>query len=413
MHNQYSGVITRFLRTDERLVLSKENEMPLVIEADGSKDLVFLQAFLSANSKKLLKDVSKYGAVLFRGFDINSDEDFEKTLLSIQGLRGMSDAFMSEEGRIHPDNVKFVLHTNAVYKTGGTLYLGGFHSENYYSTDVPSYISFCCLKPSVTGGETGIINMEKIYPYLDEELKNKLEKNTFFVSKWLVSEVAERYQMPVENIEILCEQFDIPIIGKGDGKFILMYKPSVFEDELTKKKSLQINFFEIKRLNDELRKCFLPDYKGKMWFWHRVVWKLPANVFSMIERISVALISFSYSPKDSIKIFQSKLKAYRLSKKPGNLPQFNDSKVGPCFSESDIKKLAFLMRDNYSSCLWKKGDLLLVDNKKVVHAGMPGSGPRLIRAIICNPIDMKYSYVDSGKLICRDRQGEGVGFYMR
>ena len=412
MHKQYTGVISRFLRHDERLVLSNENEMPLVIEADGSSDLTFLQTFLSDNSEQLLQDVSKYGAVLFRGFNISSDENFEKSLLSIKGLRGISDAFMSEEGRIHPDNAKFVLHTNAVYKTGGTLYLGGFHSENYYSTDVPSYISFCCLKPSVTGGETGLINMEKIYPHLDEELKNKLDKNTFFVSKWLVSAVAERYQISVEQIEILCKQFDIPIIGKGDGKFILMYKPSIFEDALTKKKSLQINLFEIKSLNDELRKCFLPDYQGKMWFWHRVVWKLPSNVFSVIERISVALISFSYSPKDSIKILLSKIKAYRLSEIPGNLPEFNDVRVGHCFTDQDIKKLAVLMRDNYSSCLWKKGDLLLVDNKKVVHAGMPGSGPRLIRAIICNPIDMKYSYVDSGTLICRDRAGESVGFYI-
>ena len=128
--------------------------------------------------------MATYGAVLLRGFDITSDEEFEKRVLSIKGLQGISDAFMSEEGRIHSDNLKYVLHTNAVYKTGGTLYLGGFHSENYYSPDVPTYICFCCLKPSKRGGETGMINMEKIYHSLDNELKQKLEKNTFFVAKW-------------------------------------------------------------------------------------------------------------------------------------------------------------------------------------------------------------------------------------
>ena len=118
--------------------------------------------------------------MLLRGFAVVSDEDFGKTVLAIQGFRGISDAFMSEEGRIHAGNLKYVLYTNAVYKTGGTLYLGGFHSENYYTPDVPSYICFCCFKPSVLGGETGLINMEKMYQHLDEELKKKLENNDFF-----------------------------------------------------------------------------------------------------------------------------------------------------------------------------------------------------------------------------------------
>ena len=121
--------------------------MPLVIEANGSTNIGFLQEFLASHSANLLEDISKYGAVLLRGFDIASDEDFENTILSIREFRGINEAFMSEEGRIHVGNLKFVLHTNAVYKTGGTPYLGGFHSENYYTPDVPGYVCFCCFKP--------------------------------------------------------------------------------------------------------------------------------------------------------------------------------------------------------------------------------------------------------------------------
>jgi hypothetical protein len=161
--------------------------------------------------------VAKYGAVLFRGFGVASDEDFENTVLSIKGLRGISEAFMSEEGRIHAGKSKFVLHTNSVYKTGGTLYLGGFHSENYYSSDVPAYISFCCLEPSLMGGETGIINMEKVYQSLDGDLKKKLEKTNFFVCKWLVSDVANRYKISEELIEKLCKRF-LLWLGQRSGR---------------------------------------------------------------------------------------------------------------------------------------------------------------------------------------------------
>lgn len=409
MH-EYAEVNTRFLHNDERLILSEEKHMPLVIEANSSKDLPFLHSFLAAHSEKILEDIATYGAVLLRGFDIASDEDFEKTLLSIKGFRGISEAFMSEEGRIHAGNCKYVLYTNAVYKTGGTLYLGGFHSENYYSTDVPSYISFCCFKPSLLGGETGLINMEKIYERLDDSLKKKLEKNSFFVGKWRVADIAERYQLSTERVEEICNHFDLPLVGEGPDKFVLMYKSSIFEHPFTKKKSLQINLFEILPLNAEMRKCFMNDYKGKTWFWHRFVWRLPAFVLKALEYVYLMFASFFYSPKESIKILISKLNVLKASNK---LPPFNREKVGSCFNAKEVKELAQLIRQYYSSCLWQKGDILIVDNRKVMHAGMPGAGSRLVRAMICNPIQMKYSFSEKACIDCSERDNETVGYYMK
>lgn len=411
MDNQYTDVKTRFLRKDERLILSEETEMPLVIEAFKSNHSQFLQEFLTTHSAKILNDLAKYGAILLRGFTIQSDEDFEKTILSIQGFRGISEAFMSEQGRIHVGNLKFVLHTNAVYKTGGTLYLGGFHSENYYTPDVPTYICFCCFKPSTLGGETGLVNMEKVYQQLDGSLKDRLEKNTFFVTKWPISDVAERYHISEEKIEKICKYFDLPVIGDYK-KFILMYKPSIFEHPLTKKKSLQINLFEVPQLNTEMRRTFANDYKGKAWFWHRFVWRLPPFIFHSLETISVMLISFFHSPKESIKILRSKFYAYRQENKKSKSHTFNKVKVGSCFSDKEASDLALLMRKYYSSCLWQSGDILLVDNMKIAHAGMPGSGPRLIRAMICNPLDMKYSFEAPGYLNCKIRTTETIGHFM-
>lgn len=412
MEHEYAGVKTRFLNPDERLFTSDEKEMPLVLEADKSTDLAFLQNFIADNSEKLIADISKYGAVLLRGFEITTDEAFEKTMLSMRGFQGISEAFMSEHGRIHVGNLKYVLHTNAVYKTGGTLYLGGFHSENYYTPDVPSYIYFCCYKPSLCGGETGLVNMEKVYEHLEADLKERLEKKPFFVSKWLVSEAAERYQLSEEKIEEICKQFNLPIVGNGSEKFILMYKPSIFEHPITKKKALQINLFELLTLNAAMRKCFINDYKGKTWFWHRLVWRLPSFVFTTLEFIYVTCASFIYSPKESFNILKTKLNTFMAEKNKKDLPPFDDVKVGSCFTEKNVKNLAKLIRSYYSSCLWKSGDILLVDNKKVAHAGMPGAGPRLVRAMISNPIDMSYTFMQSGTVYCKERETGTVGYYM-
>lgn len=406
--NTYDGVTTRFLRKDERLISSAETEMPLVFEAKERKDIKFLQEFLKANSEKLMEEVGKYGALLFRGFDIQSDKDFEDTILSINGLHGISDAFMAEHGRERVGDLKYVLHTNTIYKTGGTLYLGGFHSENYYSPDVPAYISFCCHKPAELGGETGLVNLEKVYEQLSEDLKKKLEANPYFVDKWLVSDVAERYKIDPSKVEEICHQFDLPIVGEGEDKLILMYKPSIFLNPVTHKKALAINFFSLPTLDHALRKCFLNDYKGKTWFWHRFFWKMPSLLFKAIENIAVFFIALFYSPKELFQISKSKWKTDRAFKKLNE----KVSRVDSCFTEAEIKHLAGLMRQFYCSTLWQKGDILLLDNRKVTHAGMPGQGSRQVRALIANPLQMKYTQAQSGCLTCQDRKTNSIGYYI-
>lgn len=411
MH-QYANVTTRFLRQDERFVSSDEHDMPLVIESSGVSDAGFLQGFLNRHSAELLSDISRYGAVLLRGFDITSDADFEKTILSIQGLTGISEAFMSEEGRIPVENATFVLHTNAVYKTGGTLYLGGFHSENYYSTDVPAYICFCCFEPSRMGGETGMVNMKKIYQQLDSTLQNKLEKNAFFVSEWLLSDVAKRYQASIETIQNICKRFDLPIVGEGPDALIRMYKPNVLENPVTLDKSLHINLFEIYRLNAALRQCFMNDYSGKNWALHRFVWKIPKHLFKLIKYVYMMFASFFYSPKQSMGILLSKIRLHAALKKQPADALFHKKRVGSCFSATEVSQLARLIRQNYSSCLWKKGDILLIDNTQVMHAGMPGAGKRQLRAMICNPIAMNYSPTEPGLKTCQQKTSETVGLCM-
>jgi alpha-ketoglutarate-dependent taurine dioxygenase len=397
--NNYKGVTTRFLKNYERLILSEEKEMPLVIEAAELKSSQFLSDFLKSNATEIINDLAQYGAVLLRGFDVSSDNQFEKIILSIPHFRGIKEAFMAENGRVHVGDLKYVLHTNSVYKTGGTLYLGGFHTENYYSPDVPGYICFYCNDPAPLGGETGIINTEKIYRNLNSDLKEKLEKSTFFVEKWLVSEVASRYKIDAQTVEKICLHFGLPVVGEDNKRFILMYKPHVFEHPLTKEKSLEINLFELPTLNTELRKLFLNDYKGKEWFWHRLFWRLPTGLFHAIEFLAVVFIAFFNSPKKSFNIVRTKMATYLASKKGHS---FSTTRVASCFTKQEIKQLARLMRDCYSSCIWRKGDILIIDNKKVAHAGMPGKGKRVIRAMICNRLDINYSLGGSGLVKAHD-----------
>lgn len=399
MLKTYPGVTVRFLRSDEQFIVSASNDMPLVIEANDVRDSQFLQTFLKEHSVAILNDITQYGAVLLRGFTISSSHDFEQTVLSITGMNGLRGAFMSEEGRIPADNLQYVLHTNAIYKTGGTLYLGGFHTENYYSPDVPSFICFCCLTPSKTGGETGLINTQKVYDALSAEIKEKLAKKTCFAAKWLVSEVALRYGITPREVEAMCQKMNLPIIGQYPHQIIVMYKPSVLIHPVTKRRNLQVNFFELPLLNKLLQQCFMQNYQGKQWFWNRVVWRLPRCVFHFLEKAYMSVASFIYSPKAFIKQLSIKIQMHRALRKA---PPYDKTTLNDCFTTDDVHQLAKNLHDNYVSCLWQKGDILLVDNKQVAHAGMPGRGKRVIRAMICNRLNMHYTSDGSGEVDGQD-----------
>lgn len=409
MEQRYVKVKTRRLRPDEKMIVSQDCEMPLVIEAKSQRDLPFLKNFLNKHSEKILSDISKHGAVLLRGFQVSSEYDFEDAILSIQGLRGIRHAFMSEEGRTPVGDLQYVLHTNAAYKTGGTLYLGGFHSENYYSPDVPAYICFYCQKPSERGGETGLVNMQKVYQHLPQTLKDKLEKNTYFVSKWLIGDIVRRYNISEETIKDLAIKFGLPILGKGKHQFVAFYKPSVYIHPDTKQRSLQINLFELAKLNPILRQRFMADYPGKDWFWHRFVWRLPAAFLKTLEKIYLAIGLFIYSRKEYYEACRSKILTFFAER---HLDFTQTQRVGSCFTDEDIELLAALIRQYYVSCLWQEGDILLVDNTQVAHAGMPGAGPRKIRALICNPLTIPYTSTASGCIVCTEKNDATIGHYM-
>ena len=400
---KYTGVITRFLDQKERLLFSQERTLPLVIEAQDDGSHSFLMNFMINYSNEIKQDIAMYGAVLFRGFNISSTLAFQQTILSIQGMQGISHVFMPDAGRIHVDNLKFVLHPDSlIKKTGGGLALGGFHNENYYSADVAGYVSFFCLVPSKQGGETGLINMHNVYSALDHTLQNKLENSVFFVKKWPVVAIAQTYQMPVEQVKMICSDHGLFV----DNEFVILNKPTVIYNQETNKKAIIANFSsELPGLHAELVRVFKKDYKGLRWIFHQIYW---SNViFPRMGRILFFIKFVAKNPKRFLILYKKITKSKQYQK------QEISPRVGSVFEEKDIKTFAQLMREHYSSFLWNAGDIVIIDNTQIAHAGMPGlSKPgmvRTIRTMLCNPLDILYRPFSSGIQFKKESIEESLG----
>jgi alpha-ketoglutarate-dependent taurine dioxygenase len=191
--SQYEQVVTRLLGETERPYPAGEARTPLVIQAKSSSDLGFLKTFLAAHSDRIRKDIYNHGAVLLRGFQVASPHEFEDVLSAIPGFRPMKGYFMAELGRDPVKGTGYVFDTNTFFISGGDFRFGGIHSENYYSTDVPQFQCFCCLKRPWIGGETALFHMANAYGALRERLSAKLEPEAFVANAIPVQSIAEQY----------------------------------------------------------------------------------------------------------------------------------------------------------------------------------------------------------------------------
>ncbi|WP_338911148.1 TauD/TfdA family dioxygenase [Mycetohabitans rhizoxinica] len=391
MEDSYRDVIVRNLADSERHAFTNETQTPLVIEAKNHKSLEFLHSLMKENSSIIISDVEKYGAVLFRGFDVRSPKDFENQILSIHGMKGMNNVMMSEPGRIIVDGTRYVMYTNKYFKTGGTLSpVGGFHCENYYVPDVPRFISFFCERASFFGGETGLINTARLYDGLPNELKDKLEKQACLVKAFSISEIKNRYHVTDNYLKGFLLKNGMRIIDHMGNEYAIMYKPSVITHPATKERALNINLSaELNKfgLYKELLNEFLPDYSSLQWSVHRFAWRFPGATDAIfLVSNPMALWIYCYSH----------LKRLFNINHRNKIPDVDGLRVGDIFEPDDVKLIAKLMRRHYSSFLWRRGDFIIIDNLKMAHAGMPGFGPRRLKAIICNPTSITYGKGASG-----------------
>jgi hypothetical protein len=383
----YSDVISRTLTRAERRTPNNEEGTPLVIEPLKSSSAAFLREFLKYHSSQILEDLAKHGALLVRGFEVESPADFERQLLSIRGMCGMDEVLLSEPGRVRVNGTRFVFHTNTLMKTGGAFEFPYFHTENYYVPDVPRYISFWCQTPGELGGETGLVNVTKVYADLPAVLQRKLEERTCLVSLNPVTEMVKRYAVSAEIINEFCEGAGLPVITIDGAQYLTIYKPSVVQHPLTEERALLVHSYPVPAIHKLLRKYFLTDYSDPQWLVHRLICKCPAWIMHVGE------------PRRLLRAISSERARKRLESRHATEAPLGSRDALPLsalFSPEESRILASAMRRRYFAFPWKSGDILILDNLKIAHGGMPGRGKRDLKVIMCNPVPLPYSSLSSG-----------------
>ena len=322
------GTVTRRAVTlsEEKLVerqyLGPGESLPLVITPVVSG--VNLIAWAQANSDVINKELKRHGAILFRGFMSNGQEDFER-FLEAMSLKRMHYL----EGATPRTDLGNQIYTSTEFPPEHSIAL---HNELSYSQSWPMRISFFCVTAPEVGGETPIADMRKVLKRIDPDIRQK-----FIERGWmLVRNYGDGLSLPWQSVFRTSNKAELERYC-AESHVLLEWK-----DEQ-----------RIRTRHIRPATAVHPETGEEVWFNHIAFWHIS-----------------SLDPKTRGMLVRD----FKEDGVPYNTYYGDGSPI----EASVIEELRKAYDSETIRFRWQKGDLLFMDNMLVSHGRNPYAGPRRI-----------------------------------
>src|SRR5262245_48315704 len=128
------------------------SRLPLIIEPATN---VNLTSWSNNNLDLIEADLAKHGAILFRGFDINSAEKLEEFIVTVSGA-----ALKYNERSSPRSQVSNSIYTSTDYPANASIFP---HNEQSYNLIFIQKIFFCCTLCAEQGGETPVVDCRNVF----------------------------------------------------------------------------------------------------------------------------------------------------------------------------------------------------------------------------------------------------------
>jgi hypothetical protein len=149
-------------------LLFSRPEHPVVIKPEHDAKLEALCEYLSANRGYLEAVLLQHGGILFRGFRLNSVEDFRRCADSLGAKPFTYIGGDSPRTNVAPD-----VFTATEYPSGEVISL---HQEMSYLPRWPRRVLFYCLTPAKHGGQTSIGSGRDVIAALSPDIVNRFRE---------------------------------------------------------------------------------------------------------------------------------------------------------------------------------------------------------------------------------------------
>jgi alpha-ketoglutarate-dependent taurine dioxygenase len=294
--------------------------LPLIIEP--ARPGVDLAAWAGDNREFIVSELTRVGAILFRGFGIDGVAAFERAASAV------CPELFADYGDLPPEDESDRIYRSTPYPSDMTIL---FHNESSHLPRWPMKQMFCCLVASDEGGATPLLDIRAVCDELDPDVLKEFETRGLLY----VRNFSEGIDVPWQqffhtddraDVERQCTESGMGFEWKGDGLMITQAAPAVRRHPVTGDKVFfnQVQLHHVSSLDSRTRASLLELFGED---------DLPRNV---------------------------------LYGDAGTIPDEVVARLGDVFDEHCVE------------LPWQPGDMILLDNMRTSHARRPFKGERKI-----------------------------------
>jgi amino acid adenylation domain-containing protein len=283
------------------------------------------------NKQTLEAKLRRHGAILFRGFQIETASDFHDFVKTFS-----SELMMYDEPTTPRSLVGENVYTSTDYPADQII---PPHNERSYSITVPQKLYFWCDTPAPVGGLTPLCDSRKVWQRIDQSVREEFIRKGWMFGRNFSDEVGLRWQNIFQSsdpkvVEEYCRRASIEWEWKPGGRLTTRQVRAPIAKHPVTGETVWFNhvvFFHISTLESRLREILLSNYGEE---------NLPNNTY------------------------------------------YGD---GSPIAESVIRHLRDAYDQETVSFAWQKGDLIILDNFLTSHGRTSYSGHRKILFAMAEP----------------------------
>ena len=304
---------------------------PLLItpsELSGGGRTDELADFINGHIDDIRKNLAHFGAILFRGFAIHTKEDFRSIADAIK-----EEAMPYTDGNSPRTKITSTTYTSTEFPADQFISL---HSELSYSNVWPDRMLFCCVQPAQEGGETPLCDNATLLSLLPEEIVNEFSQKQLCYIRNLHDGygLGPSWQKTFETedrseVEAFCKRTDSQFTWHEDGGLtIKQYRPAV----------------RVHPISGE-----------KLWFNQADQFHI-SNFEPEVQEATLAIYG-----DDAMS-------------RPQHVTFGDHTEIDPAY----FPVIRSITHEVMVPVKWQGGDLVYLDNMKVMHGRMPYKGSRTV-----------------------------------